>query len=117
MSGTIAADVGFRITRTGEFLRNFRKSSFQGMNWLGASVFQRFDPDSRAVAENFRHALHQLIRVITNSDHGIGTCHIRLDQHGIKSLLPRPLGELGEERDITAEQRLQTGADRADYRT
>jgi len=32
MAGTIAADVGFRVTQTGEFLRNPPKSSFPGMS-------------------------------------------------------------------------------------
>jgi len=31
MAGTIAADVSFRVTQTGEFLRNPPKSCFQGM--------------------------------------------------------------------------------------
>src|SRR5215213_11003633 len=32
MAGTIAADLGFRVTQTGELLRNPPKSSFQGMS-------------------------------------------------------------------------------------
>lgn len=83
---------------------------------ISTASVQRFRPDRGPVADNFRHSLHHLRRVIANSDHRVCTSHVRLEQHGVERLLASPLREFREERDIAAKQRLEARPEGTEHR-
>ncbi len=73
------------------------------------------DANCRSVADDVSYALHQLSRIISNADYGVGSGHVRLHQHCVERLLASSFSEVREERDISAEQCLHTGADGAEH--
>src|SRR5688572_4623301 len=72
---------------------------------------QRLHTHGCPVTQYFCHAFRHLVGVIADADHGVRAGIMRLDQHGVESLLACSFSELGEERDIATTQRLQAGAD------
>src|SRR5579859_5848494 len=71
----------------------------------------------RTVRQNFGDALHDLGGVIADANDGIGAELSGMLQHQIQRFLARPFAEIGEQRDIAADQCLQTGADGPENRT
>jgi len=81
------------------------------------SPVQRLDAHGRSVAQDLCHALHQLVRIVADADHCVGPRSVRLDQHGVESLLASSFSELRKERDVAANQRLEGGTDGAENRS
>lgn len=57
------------------------------------SGFQWLDPNCGPVTQYLCHAFHQLVRVVPDADHGVGSRLMRLDQHGVERLLARSFSE------------------------
>jgi hypothetical protein len=74
-------------------------------------LFYRFYLDRRAIGQHFRDASHYFRRVISRADYGIRAHFKGVLQHQVKGVAPRLLAEAGEERNISAHERLESGAD------
>ena len=76
MAGTIATDVGFRVTQTGDFLRNPPKSSFQGMSSAGNFAIA---PSRSQRLESFEFSRRdaQLLQLFFVPDKTPRRCHSR----------------------------------------
>src|SRR5207249_10554153 len=73
-----------------------------------ATVSSRpLDRHGGAVAQHLGDALHHLVRVVAHAHHGVGAQLRRVIEHEIEGLLTRLLAQLGEERDVAAEDGLE----------
>src|SRR2546423_13320825 len=76
-----------------------------------SSSRSRFDEDCCAVAKNFRHALHDFSRIVAQTDDRVRAERPRVLQHPIERIAPRLFAEVGEDRNVSADERLQSRAD------
>src|SRR4030095_11967205 len=83
---------------------------------IGAAI-NRFDDNCRTVGEHFGYSLHDFVRVVARTDDGIGADFRRMLNHNVNGLASRLVTELGEDRDVAANQRLQARANKPDDRT
>src|SRR5476651_140342 len=77
----------------------------------------RLDEHGGSVAKNLRDALHDLGGVVAQTDDGVRTEATRMFQHALERVSPRLLAEIGENRNVAANQCLQAGADRPENGT
>src|SRR5437868_465428 len=70
-----------------------------------------FDEDRRTVTKNFRHALHDFSRVVTQTDHRIRAESARVFEHSVERIAPRLFAEIGEDGNVSPDERLQSRAD------
>ena len=77
----------------------------------------RLDEDRRAVAQNFRHALHDFRRVVTQADDGVGAQLFGMPLAQLHRIFARLFAEVGQDGDVAADQRLQSCADRSENRS
>src|SRR5437763_8342145 len=70
-----------------------------------------FDEDRRAVTKNFSHALHDFCGVVTQTDDGVRAESARVFEHSLERISPRLFAEIGEDRNVSADERLQSRAD------
>src|SRR4029077_5946632 len=76
----------------------------------------RLDPHRPGVTQNFRHTLHDFGRVVTKPDDSVRTKRAGMIQTKFQRVLARLLAKIGQDRDVAANQGLQSRADRADNR-
>ena len=81
------------------------------MDSRSSSLF-RFDLYGRSVAKHFRDALHYFSCVVTQADDGVRAQLQRMLQAELEGVLPRFLTQISQDRDVAADQSLQTGANR-----
>ena len=72
--------------------------------------FDRCDDDRGAVTEDFSHATHDLGRVVANPDDRVGALPASVFDHEVERILAGPLAEVGEERDVPADEGLERPA-------
>ncbi len=65
------------------------------------------DDDGRAVTEDLGDALHELGRVVAHADDRVRADVPRVSEHHVERLVAGLLAELGEERDVSADERLE----------
>src|SRR5881394_174913 len=75
-----------------------------------------FDEDRCAVAKNFRHALHDFSRIVAQTDDCIRAESARVFEHSVERIAPSLFAEVGEDRNVSADERLQSGADGSENR-
>src|SRR5438270_11235541 len=75
-----------------------------------------FDEDRGAVTKNFRHALHDFSRIVAQTDDRVRAERARVFEHSVERIAPRLLAEIGEDGNISADERLQAGADGSENR-
>jgi hypothetical protein len=80
----------------------------------GFSVSLRLNYHGCAIGQNLCYALHYLSGVITDANHGIGAQLFGVLQHEVKRFFSGSLAKISQESDISANQRLQAGADSAE---
>jgi hypothetical protein len=79
--------------------------------------------DGGAVTEDLGDALHDFSRIVADTDYGVASGCGGVLQHAIESVVAGFFAEIGEECDVSADERLQAGTDgaedrsRADYYT
>src|SRR6266481_7999453 len=76
----------------------------------------RLDQHGRAVTQNFRHTLHDFGRVVAKPDDRVRAEIARVLQTEFERVLACFLAEIGQDRDVAANQGLQSSADRSDNR-
>src|ERR1035437_9104059 len=69
-----------------------------------------------AIAEHLGDALHDLRRVVAHADDRVRADVAGVAEHHVEGLGPGPLAELGEERDVPPDERLERAPDRAEDR-
>src|SRR5438270_14074381 len=70
-----------------------------------------FDEDGGAVTKNFRHALHDFSRIVAQTDDRVRAERARVFEHSVERIAPRLFAEIGEDGNVSADERLQAGAD------
>src|SRR5205085_7820066 len=75
-----------------------------------------FDEDRGAVTKNFRHALHDFSRIVAQTDDRVRAQRARVFEHSVERIAPHLFAEIGEDGNVSADERLQTGADRSKNR-
>src|SRR5262252_7020549 len=76
----------------------------------------RRETNSSAVTEHFSHAVHDLRRVIADGEHRVAAHRDAVRGRGGKRIRPRTLTQVGEKRDVAAEEGLKFHADPAEHR-
>src|SRR5436190_6135969 len=74
----------------------------------------RLDQYCSPVAEDFGYALHDLGCIIAQSNQRIGAECSRVSKTLFERILPRFLAEVCQDRDVSADERLQTSSDGAE---
>jgi len=70
------------------------------------------DQDCRAIGEHFGNALHELGRVVAGADDSVAAQFAGVSEHQIECFTARFFAKIGEQRDVAADQCLQSGANR-----
>ncbi len=65
-------------------------------------LLYRLDQNSRAVRQDFGHALHDLGRIVARADNRIAAEFRSVLQHQIEGFCPRLFAELGEQSGVPA---------------
>src|SRR5882757_3445747 len=76
-----------------------------------AGDFDFFDDDGGSVGEDLGDALHDFVGVVTEGDDGVGAELCGVEGHHGVGVLAGLFAELCEERDVAADQGLETGSD------
>ena len=79
-----------------------------------ARASNRLHYDGRAVRENLSDSGRDFVGVVADTDDRIGACIRPMGDHELESIVSRALAEFGVERDVSADERLQSRANRAD---
>jgi hypothetical protein len=104
-----------------------RESGVGGQEWAVTSVIlprnedplqqlpgSRLHDHRRTVSQHLRHALSDLVRVVTHPDHRVGAELLRVLSEELERLAAGVLAKLRPESDVASDQALQSGADRSD---
>src|SRR5690349_7661338 len=75
------------------------------------STLGALDDDGGAVTEHLGHTIENLGCIVADADDGIGSGLLGMREHLVEGVRARPLAEIGEERDVAADERLQRTAD------
>jgi len=67
----------------------------------------RFHKNGRPIRQNFRDPLHHFGGIVAGADHGVASDLRRVLQHQVERFGARLLAEIGQQRDVAADQRLQ----------
>src|SRR5580658_4457950 len=81
----------------------------------GASGTDSFELHSCAVGENFGDALHHFICVVAHGDHTVSPLLTGVLDHQFERVLASLFAHLSEQCNVSANNRLQPGADGAEY--
>src|SRR6266404_3668498 len=99
---------------------NLARGPATKLQWIFAITHSlgrmRLDQHGRAVTQNFRHTLHDFGRVVTQSDDCVRTKRAGMIQTKFQRVFARLLAKVGQDRDVAANQGLQSRADRTEDR-
>src|SRR6185437_12072099 len=114
----VEKQIPVRLARCGELSR-FRMQSpkYPGLSLSNRRAFLRrrfFHHDACAICQNFRNSLLNVVCIVTEADHRIGTVLGGVVHHQLKRVLTGLFAHLRIERDIPAGQGLQAGPDGAE---